>query len=67
MKYYWAKAYLGGTTRNRLKEWLRNQKWPNHFPRPFPNLSVFITIIYFFHVYQLQALMYNLKFILEFK
>jgi hypothetical protein len=26
---------LDGTTKNHLKEWLRNQKQPNHFPRLF--------------------------------
>jgi hypothetical protein len=30
-----ANPSLGGTTMNHLKEWLRNQKWPKHFPRPF--------------------------------
>jgi hypothetical protein len=34
---------LGGTTRNHLKEWLKNQKWPNHFHWPF-SLNVFTTI-----------------------
>jgi hypothetical protein len=29
-----AKTSLGGTNRNRLKEWLRNQKQPNHFLGP---------------------------------
>ncbi len=25
-----------GSTRDHLKEWLtKNQKWPNHFPRPY--------------------------------
>jgi len=26
---------LGGTTRNHLKEWLKNQKQPNHLSGPF--------------------------------
>jgi hypothetical protein len=37
---------LGGTTRNNLNEWLKNQKQPNHFFGPFL-LSVFIIIIFF--------------------
>ncbi len=37
---------LGGTTWNHLNEWLRNQKQPNHFPRPF-NLIVFKIMIFF--------------------
>jgi hypothetical protein len=37
-------------TRDLFKEWLEKQKWPNHFPRPFP-LNVLTTIIIFFHVY----------------
>jgi hypothetical protein len=61
------KASLGGTTRNHLKEQLRNQKWPNHFLGPF-TLNVFTTICIFFpHVYPSHALIYGLKFILEFK
>jgi hypothetical protein len=26
---------LGGIIKNHLKEWLKNQKMPNHLPRPF--------------------------------
>jgi hypothetical protein len=40
------KISLGDTTRNHLKECLRNQERPNHFSRPFI-LNVF-TIINFF-------------------
>jgi len=58
------KTSLGGTIQNHLKEWLRNQKRPILFPRPF-TLKVF-TIIYIY-VYQLHALLYGLKFILELK
>jgi len=32
---HWRNPSLGGTTRNHLKEWLRNQKQPNHFFGPF--------------------------------
>jgi hypothetical protein len=38
---------LGGTTRNHLKEWLKNQKWPNHFHSPF-SLNVFTIINFLF-------------------
>ncbi len=62
----WAKTSLSGTTRNNLKEWLRNQNRPNHSPRPI-TLNVLTTIIFFPHVYQLHALIYGLKFILELK
>jgi hypothetical protein len=34
------------TTRNHVKEWLRNQKHTNHFPGPF--ISNVFTIINFF-------------------
>jgi hypothetical protein len=37
---------LGGITRSHLKEWLKNQKQPNHFFGPF-SLSVFIIINYY--------------------
>ncbi len=57
---------LGWTIRNHLKEWLRNQKCTNHYHGPF-TLNVFTTIYIFFHVYQLHALIYGLKFILESK
>jgi hypothetical protein len=43
---HWDEPCLGGTTRNHLKEWLRNQKRPNCFPKPF-TLNVFTTIIFF--------------------
>jgi hypothetical protein len=67
MLTFQVKASMGGTTSNHLKEWLRNQKWPNHFPEPF-TLIFFATINYkISHDYQLQALIYNLNFILEFK
>jgi len=52
--------------KNHLKEWLRNQKWRIHFPRPFIS-NIFIIINYYFSFYQLHALIYVLKFILEFK
>ncbi len=57
---------LGATTGNHFKEWLRNQKQPNHFLGPF-SLNVFTTMNFFFHVYQLHALIYGLKFIWELK
>jgi hypothetical protein len=38
---------LGGTTRNHLKEWLKNQKHPNHFSRPF-SLNVLTSINYYY-------------------
>jgi hypothetical protein len=38
---------LGGTTRNHLKEWLKNQKHPNHFFGPF-SLNILTTINYHF-------------------
>jgi fluoride ion exporter CrcB/FEX len=41
------KAILGGTTRNHLKEWFKNQKEPNHFLEMFI-LNVFTTIIFSF-------------------
>ncbi len=61
----WAKTSFCSTTKNHFKEWIMNQKRPNHFPRPFIFLK--ITTIYFFsHVYQLHALLiYGSKFILE--
>jgi len=43
----WVNPSLGGTTRNHLKEWLRNQKWSNHFLGPNP-LNIFISISSFF-------------------
>jgi len=45
--YCKVKVSLGGTIRHHLKEWKKNQKHPNHFPRPF-TLNVFTTIIFFF-------------------
>jgi hypothetical protein len=47
-----------------FKKWLKNQKWPNHFLKPFP-LNVFIAIMFFSQIYSLHALTYALKFILE--
>jgi hypothetical protein len=38
--------FEGGTTRNHLKEWFKNQKQPNHFLGPFI-LNVFKTINFF--------------------
>jgi hypothetical protein len=52
------------TSRNHLKEWKRNQKQPNHFPRSFI-LNVFTTKDFISHAYQFYALIYGLKFILE--
>ncbi len=49
-EHNWVNPSLGGT------------KQPNHFPRPFT--SIFFIYIYI-HVYQLHALIYCLKFILE--
>jgi hypothetical protein len=49
-----------------FNEWLRNQKWPNHFLGRFP-LNVFKTINFFPHVYPLHTLIHGLKFILKFK
>jgi hypothetical protein len=43
----WANPSLGGTTRNHIKEWLRNQKQPNHFFEPFL-LNVFTIISYYY-------------------
>jgi hypothetical protein len=43
----WVNSSLGGTTRKYFKEWLRNQKWSNHFLGPNP-LNIFITISFFF-------------------
>jgi len=62
----WVNPSLGGTTRNHLKEWLRNQKWSNHFLGP-NTLNIFISISFFFNVYPLHALIYGLKFILKLK
>jgi hypothetical protein len=42
-----ANPSLGGTTRNHLKEWLKNQKHPNHFFGPF-SLNVLTTINCYF-------------------
>jgi hypothetical protein len=48
INHYRAPPFLGGTTKNYIKEWLGNQKQPNHFLRPFP-LNIFpITNYYFF-------------------
>jgi hypothetical protein len=51
---------LGTSSKNSL----RNQKWSNHFPRPFP-LNVFIITICFVHICPLHDLIYGMKFILE--
>ncbi len=62
----WANPSLGVTIRNDFKEWLKNQKWPNHFLGPFFKKK-FTTINYFSsYVYPLHALIYGLKVILEF-
>jgi len=45
-----ANPSLGGTTRNYLKEWLRNQKQSNHFLGPF-SLIFFTTINYYFSMF----------------
>jgi hypothetical protein len=37
------KTSLDATTRSHLKDWLKNQKQPNNFPRPFI-FKKFITI-----------------------
>ncbi len=41
------KLSLGGITRNHLKEWVDNQKQPNHFLGSF-TLNVFTIINYYF-------------------
>jgi len=41
------KVWLGGTTKNHLKEWLRNQNWSNNIPRS-SLLNVFNVIEVFF-------------------
>jgi hypothetical protein len=58
------KISLGDTTRNHHKEWGKNKKQPNHFFGS-STLNVFTTIIFLSHIYQLHALIYGLKFILE--
>jgi len=63
-KKFCGENILGWTIKNFHKEWLRNQKCTNHFPEPFTS-NVFTTVIIFSHVYQLYALIYGLKFILE--
>ncbi len=70
---FWYKNEFGpnlgwsGTTKNHLKGFLKEPKWPNRFPKPLP-LNVFTLInLFIFHVYPLHALIYGLKFILEFK
>ncbi len=50
--FRWTNPSLGGTIRNHLKEWLRKQKWQNHFSRPFP-LNVFTTVNYNFFMFYL--------------
>jgi hypothetical protein len=50
----WAKTSLCSNTKNHFKEWLMNQKRPNHFPRPLI-LNVSTTIFFSPHVYQLHA------------
>jgi hypothetical protein len=62
----WVNPSLGGIIRNHLKEWLRNQKWLNHFLQ-LNSLNIFITINFFSYVYPLYAVIYGLKFILKFK
>ncbi len=63
----WVNPSLGGSTEDHHKEWLRNQKWSNHFLGP-NLLHIFITIIIIIinYVYPLHALIYGLKFILKF-
>jgi hypothetical protein len=61
----WVNPSLGGTTKNHLKEWLRDQKWSNHFLGP-NLLNIFISISFFSYAYSLHALIYGLKFILKF-
>jgi hypothetical protein len=56
---------LGGTIRKHFKEWLRNQKWPNHFIEPF--IYMFSQLYIYIHIYPLHASIYGLKFILELK
>jgi len=58
---------LGGTTRNHLKEWLRNKKQPNHFFQALFVKCFHNYKLLFFHVYHLHVLVYDLKFIWEFK
>jgi hypothetical protein len=63
----WVNPSLHGITKNHLKEWLRNKKQPNYFLGPF--LLIFFTtiILFYFHFYPLQALIYGLMFIWEYK
>jgi hypothetical protein len=49
---------LGGTTRNHFKEWLKNQKGPNHFHWPF-SLNVFTTIYIFIYLSCLSTTCHN--------
>jgi hypothetical protein len=58
------KILLGGTTKNHLFEWLRNQKWPTNIHGPiFKN--VFTSTIFFIHVYPLYAKLNGLNCLLE--
>jgi hypothetical protein len=43
----WVNTSLSGTTRNHLKEWIKNQKWSNHFLGPNPS-NIFKNMIFFF-------------------
>ncbi len=69
MRYLWkgANPSLGGTTKNHPKEWSRNQKQPNHFPRPLIlNLFTTINIFYSMFINCMHKYM-ALKFILKLK
>jgi len=63
-KQTWVKTSLGDTTKIHLKEWLKNQKRPNHvfviYFKCFHNYKLL-----FFDVYQFHALICGLKFILD--
>jgi hypothetical protein len=63
----WAKASLGGTTRNHFKEWLRNRKMAKSFSWALYFKCFHNYRLLFFHVYQLKIVIYSLKFILELK
>jgi len=64
---WWTNPSLGGTIRNHLKEWLRNQKNQIIFLGPFFVKSFHNYKLLFFHVHQLYVLIYGLKFIWKFK
>jgi len=56
----WVNPSLGGTTNNHLKEWLRNKKTTKLFSWSFSFECFYNYKLLFFHVYPLQALIYDL-------